>query len=70
VGDTKFLVVFGIGKLIKLQNLVLEGEISWVMSSHFGLALPSILDTNKSLPHFKAIGWGVGGLWECNNSFL
>lgn len=32
-------------------------------SSHFGLALPSILDTK---PHFKAIGWGGGGLWECN----
>jgi hypothetical protein len=31
-----FLVVFFVGNLTKLQEMVLEGEISWVTNSHLG----------------------------------
>jgi hypothetical protein len=36
VGDIDFLVVFFIGNLNKLQEMVLEGEISWATNSHLG----------------------------------
>jgi hypothetical protein len=36
VGDIDFLVIFLVGNLNKLEEMVLEGEISWVNNAHLG----------------------------------